>query len=286
LSDLYSTIAQLNVMFQALTLSMLGLDNRSVWASYQASLTAIKTITIANGGLNYQAGNILTITGGNGAGRFTVVTVDGSGTILTGTISAAGTGYVLVSGIAVTGGSSGTGATLNITVLGTWTTTVPVNPFSLVRISWLREGAPAWKVDEDVCFIRVAEVDDQYNKQHDVSYDGANVRQTTSYTKVLRVAWVFYGPNSYDRASTMKDQIFLQEGHDALSRNGIYLIPDIKAPQRLPEAFEGHWWERTDLNIEFNELVRRETTRQNLETSEIRITRNGTNYDQIDLQED
>ena len=35
-----------------------------------------------------------------------------------------------------------------------WTGAVPANPYDLVRKSWPTAGQPAWKITEDVAFIR------------------------------------------------------------------------------------------------------------------------------------
>lgn len=78
-----------------------------------AATGTTKTVTLASGGSGYTIGDVLTITGGSTT--FTVDTVDGSGVVLTGTVSH-GAGYSASdNGVASTGGT-GTGATFNIVV--------------------------------------------------------------------------------------------------------------------------------------------------------------------------
>jgi len=157
------------------------------------------------------------------------------------------------------------------------------NPYYFVRIAWPQTGAPAWKITEDVCFLRIIEKEDPYNKQRDAQYDGTTLH--TSYTRVLQVTWTFYGPNSFENAQVVRDQLFYSEGHNTLVKNNIYLIPNIQAPRRIPEAFNNQWWERTDLTIDFNELVKRELAVPYLRSAGIILT-DGTFSETITIPEE
>lgn len=150
--------------------------------------------------------------------------------------------------------------TLTVQMLGLDPTLPETN--SAVRISWPKDGAPAWKIDDDVCFIKVVPQDDEYNRIRELEYtniegDDLNVNQAMSYTRVLRLMWAFYGPNSEDNAQTLRDQLFYQDIHDALVPYNIYMITDIVEPIRSPEMYETRWWERVDIHVEFNELITR-----------------------------
>ena len=139
-----------------------------------------------------------------------------------------------------------------------WTDAIPANPFYNVRVAWPKEGAPAWKIDEDVVFLQVFETDDQINRQREIkndAIDGQILNQEMSFTQVVTVNWIFYGPNSYDNSRKVKNQVFYQNFHDFLAKNGLYIVPDMSAPRRMPDAFSGQWWERVDLSMRFNELV-------------------------------
>lgn len=136
---------------------------------------------------------------------------------------------------------------------------------SAVRISWPIDGAPAWQITDNVTFIKVLLDDDEYNRIRDVEYinipnDTNNITQATSYTKVLRIMWTFYGPDSEDRSQTIRDQLFYQDIHDTLSLNDIYMITDVVEPVRAPEFYDTRWWERVDMFVRFNELITRNIT--------------------------
>jgi hypothetical protein len=40
-----------------------------------------------------------------------------------------------------------------------------------------------------------------------------------------------------------------------LAQRNVYLVHDIVPPRRLPEYFEGRWWERVDMDLRFYELI-------------------------------
>lgn len=132
-----------------------------------------------------------------------------------------------------------------------------------VRIGWPTEGAPAFKIDEDIAFITVVEKDSSYNRQREMKMTDLpnyNLNMETGHTRVVGVNWVFYGPNSFARAQAVMDDIFYPETQWLLNNSNLYLIPDISSPIRIPELFQSRWWERTDLKMLFNELVIRNKT--------------------------
>ena len=151
--------------------------------------------------------------------------------------------------------------------------TIPGNAY-FVRVSWPTTGAPAWKITEDVAFLRVIESDDKYNRQREdkfVGLDADNGTNIMRFTRVMQVFWTFYGPNSFENAQAIRDQMFYQDYHDILANSNLYLIPDIVSPVRAPELFQGQWWERTDLNMRFNELVSKDLTIPYIKSAEIII---------------
>lgn len=141
-----------------------------------------------------------------------------------------------------------------------------------VRNSWQTCGAPAWKIDENVTFIRIGEQDDDFNILRDTVYQGLDkdfAQEVTAYTRVLRVHWVIYGPDSFDNAFRIRNRLYNAQFRQPLADKQIYLIPRIAAPRRMPELFNGQWWERTDLFANFNELVRSDTTVPYLKSAEV-----------------
>lgn len=159
---------------------------------------------------------------------------------------------------------------LTVQALGIDTKTNP----KAVRVSWPTGGAPAWKVHEEVVFLRVYEVDNQYNRQREVKItpiDDNNVNQETTYTRVIGVSWIFYGSSSFDRAAELKDKIFYQDFHDLLALSNVFLVPDVPAPARAPELYNGQWWQRTDLTMLFNEHVARNIAVPIIKSSQITV---------------
>lgn len=151
--------------------------------------------------------------------------------------------------------------------------TVPSNPYYNVRVSYQGKGQSAWLITEDVASIYCYEVDDPYNRNRDQIIDDVDdeARISTSYTRVINCQWVFYGPESYSNARLVLDRLFSQSIRDILAASNLYMIKDAAAPKRIPEPFQGQWWERADLNVRFNELVTREDTRHWVESAEIEI---------------
>ena len=143
-----------------------------------------------------------------------------------------------------------------------------------VRVSWPTTGAPAWKITEDVTFIRIIEADDKYNRQREnkfIGLDTDNGTNLTRYTRVMEVFWTLYGSTSFANAQAIRDRLFYQEYHDILAQSNLYLIPDIVSPVRMPELFQGQWWERVDMSMRFNELIQRGLTIPYIKSAEITI---------------
>lgn len=129
--------------------------------------------------------------------------------------------------------------------------------FMPARISWPQEGAPAWKIDEDVTFIRVIpHEDDDYTRQLDSTYEATanTVIKKSSRTRVWEVQFVVYGPNADTNVNKIKDGVFRQDIKRILSASSVFLIPDLPPSRRVPELYAGRWWNRWDLSIFFNEL--------------------------------
>lgn len=134
-----------------------------------------------------------------------------------------------------------------------------------VRVAWPTSGAPAWKVTENICFLRVTEEDDQrINIEREVKLtlsenDPLMLNEETSRSRVIALNLIFYGPNSWENAETVKDSIYsgsLDFRFD-LSKEKIYPLPTIPAARRIPEPFQSQYWERVDLEIRFNENIKK-----------------------------
>lgn len=137
---------------------------------------------------------------------------------------------------------------------------IPVNPYQYVRVSWPTEGAPAFAITDDIVFIRVVEVDGEYNRQRNVeneAYTTDRCNQVTTFTRIIEISLILYGPASYDNACKVQDQTFYQGNHDFLAQRNLYYVPRETFPRRFPEMFQGQWWDRADMKMQFYEKVRR-----------------------------
>lgn len=144
-----------------------------------------------------------------------------------------------------------------------------------VRIAWPTTGAPAWGISDDIVFLRITPQDDKLTRHQDIIYtpnsDGTLALKDTGYTRVHKIDWTFYGPNSYDRADLVRFNIFKDSFTNQLKNNNLFLITDVSMPVRLPELYDGQWWERTDFNATFNEMVIRRDTVPYITGTDFRI---------------
>jgi hypothetical protein len=126
-----------------------------------------------------------------------------------------------------------------------------------VRKSWPTGGAPGWKREEDVIFLRLAEEDDAVNRPLDAAYrrEGDGLVKLSARVRVWRLDLIAYGPNSYDRQALIRKRLLDADVSAALKGAGLYIVPDMPAPRRAPELFNANWWERADLTAFFNERV-------------------------------
>lgn len=148
-----------------------------------------------------------------------------------------------------------------------------------VRIAWSTNGAPAWKINEDIVFIRITPQDDTLTREQNIIYsenenDKAYLKKQTGYTRVHKINWTAYGPNSYDNADLIRFRIFDSEYAKKFKKKNLFLITDVPMPVRLPEWYSGQWWERTDFSATFNEAVIRENVEPFITSAEIIMVKN------------
>jgi hypothetical protein len=129
-----------------------------------------------------------------------------------------------------------------------------------VRLTFPTTGQPSYSVNDNLCFITCKEVDDWYNKVPDEGtqpIDGNNTAVTLlkEYTRVWRVFWEVRGPGSTINATLLKTAMQFEFMRATLAAFGLYLVPDVGNPQRVPEQWGEQWYERVDLAMHFNEQV-------------------------------
>ena len=127
-----------------------------------------------------------------------------------------------------------------------------------IRIAWPTSGSPAWKVTDDRTFLQVTFEEDDYTKQREFTYSRKTdllANQAMEMTNVLRIAWVIYGPNSYQNAFKLYTQLPDPKITLYTTQQKVFLIPDLASPRRAPEQFSGQWWERVDFSARYNAKV-------------------------------
>ena len=134
--------------------------------------------------------------------------------------------------------------------------------YQWVRQEWPTDGQPAWEIDKNYTFLRAVEKNEEYGRIYDGTYvpnvtdgSGESVIQQFQYNRGWQLFWVFYGPNSASNAQFTRDGMILDWVRQSLAASGLYLVPAMVRPQRGKELYQGRWWERFDLQIEYNEVV-------------------------------
>jgi len=165
-------------------------------------------------------------------------------------------------------------------ILG-WDVTVPPRTNN-VRIGWQREGAPAWKITEDMVFITATPTEEPYNKQHDVGMEDFNtdLRKSVGSTRIMKLDCSIYGPNGMSIAMALKFGMFDQIPRERLAREKIYYVPNTVEPRRVPELFQAQWWERVDMSLYFYELIVLEAPVNRVDSVEVTITKE--EYGEVD----
>ncbi len=145
---------------------------------------------------------------------------------------------------------------------------------SAVRVSWPEDGAPAWEISQDVCFLKVTYADDPYTRQMVRDYapgDLSNVTENLTYTLVILLSLEIYGPNAFDNSDIIRFNLVSNPTTLLLKQNNLALITDIPSPIRIPELFNGQWWNRASLSVKFNEKVVRQSLVPFLTTPDIQL---------------
>lgn len=245
MSDTILTQTELENLFQSLTSTILGTSLASALTS-GAVYTSLSV-------------NALTIALSSGDS----IVIDDSGTTQTVTVSAdAAVGATSISVASFTATSDfSVGASV-------------YEPNNTVRIEWPTDGAPSWSITQDVCFLQMTPVDDNYGHYVQTEFvpldaNMATVNQT--YTDGVRVEWTFYGPNAFDNARLIWASLFTESVKSTLQQNNIPLVTDVPKPVRVPENYDGQWWNRATVYANFNELVIRQSTVAYLQSADIQV---------------
>jgi len=134
------------------------------------------------------------------------------------------------------------------------------NVYSLVRVGWQTLGQPGIGITDNVIFVRCEPQDTMFSRLRNSVITGQNPNLSVNYTDAHTRTWnaivTVYGPNSLDNSRAIVAAISDVSFFDTfLSSYNVYINPDIEQPRRVPEVFQGEWWERVDITIEFNEQI-------------------------------
>lgn len=152
-----------------------------------------------------------------------------------------------------------------------------------VRHAYQPQGQPGNEISQDIVYLDVMEVDNQWNRQrNDVQKNSATYESgfitledgsflvtengekivadpyiaatsdiETSYTRVIQTRWTVYGTTCYDMASVIAWKILNPDIREALREHDVKPVCDIPAPILGREMVNGQWWQRTDLTVLF-----------------------------------
>lgn len=145
-----------------------------------------------------------------------------------------------------------------------------------VLIQYVTEGQPSFDIEQDICFVKVAqEIDERdiyktrkmvYNKNND-NFDYKQYSQRT-----LNAHFIFYGPNCYELCKLLNESFYFPNFEYIINNNNLYLVPDrTVGPNRVPELYNGRWWQRSDLELRFYNSVVVETNVDRIVEADIRL---------------
>lgn len=129
------------------------------------------------------------------------------------------------------------------------------NPDKYIRRAFPTEGAPDWKITDNIVFLNLDLRNDEYAKQWDSTYttEDDTVIKTSTRTRVWDLSVKCYGPRAFDMATAMFDGVFSEATKNLLDPNGVFLVPNMDRCVQANELFAGQWWERWDVVLTFNE---------------------------------
>jgi hypothetical protein len=163
----------------------------------------------------------------------------------------------------------------NATVSGSQSASVvDPNVWSKVRIGWQIQGQPGPAITNDTTIITAAPFDTDYSRMRDLtpSTSGDTITETDVYTRAWKITFTQYGPDSVDQVRAIRSGLIkAQFAADYLAESNLYINPDIKEPICVPDNFQGQWWERADLVVEYNEQITETLTVGTVASVEVKV---------------
>lgn len=143
-----------------------------------------------------------------------------------------------------------------------------------VRRSWPMDGAPDWKLTDNVVFMQCTEAAENIMQPIDERWqsEGRDFLRESASTRTMQLRLNAYGPACYE--SLLKIRLELLRGRPKLKKQKIYIIPGKDSIQYAPELFQGRWWKRADLTLYFNVLISVESIVKAIEEVNVTIRAN------------
>lgn len=143
-----------------------------------------------------------------------------------------------------------------------------------VRRSWPMDGAPDWKITDNVVFMQCTEAAEDIMQPIDERWqsEGRDFLRESASTRTIQLRLNAYGPACYE--SLLKLRLELLRGRPKLKKQKIYIIPGKDSIQYAPELFQGRWWKRADLTLYFNVLISVESIVKAIEEVNVTIKAN------------
>jgi hypothetical protein len=123
--------------------------------------------------------------------------------------------------------------------------------YSQIRIDWPTQGQPFQNADKDIGYIACVLEDGPYSRIRERQYesDNSGVTEIWTYTRIWRISWVLYGPNSFDRTRALHSALYMDYFNDVLNGYSLFPVADTALPLRIPEQLNAQWFERSDFYI-------------------------------------
>ncbi len=143
-----------------------------------------------------------------------------------------------------------------------------------VRRSWPTDGAPDWRITDNVVFMQLSEAGDAYMQDVDSVLEeaGRDLVLRRASTRTLQLKLIAYGPACYE--SLLDVRMALVGGRPKLRKQKIYPVGGADSVQYVPELFQGRWWKRADLSMTFNCLMVFSTSVNAIEQVDVTIKAN------------
>ncbi len=143
-----------------------------------------------------------------------------------------------------------------------------------VRRSWPADGAPDWRITDNVVFMQISEAGNAYMQAVDSVLEeaGQDLVLHRAGTRTLQLKLIAYGPDCYE--SLLAVRMALAGGRPELRKQKIYPVGAADSVQYVPELFQGRWWKRADLSMTFNCLMVFDTPVKAIEQVEVTIRAN------------